>query len=92
MAGDSAPLDPRTPADPEAVGFNGIGILCNRCAHATNLAIDGDLRKRKGLRLENLAEQLYCAACATKREPVCLQDLTLKPLCLGASVTVRPTQ
>ena len=70
--------DTRTLADLEAAGFNGIGILCNRCAHATNLAIDGELRRRKGLRLEDLAKLLYCAACAMKRELVRHHDVTLR--------------
>ena len=33
--------DVRTLAQLEATGFNCIGILCQRCAAATNLAIDG---------------------------------------------------
>ena len=72
-----AAADARTLAELEAAGFNCIGILCNRCAHATNLAIDGELRKRKGLTLEDLAKLLYCT---TKREPVRHHDVTLKPL------------
>ena len=72
--------DLRTLADLEAAGFNCIGILCNRCAHATNLAIDGELRKRKDLTLADLGSLLYCGACTMKREPERHHDVTLKPL------------
>jgi len=72
--------DTRTLAELEAAGFNGIAILCNRCAHATNLAISGELRKRKHLTLADLTKLLYCGACTMKREPVCHHDVTLKPL------------
>ena len=43
-----AAADARTLAQLEAEGFNCVGILCRRCAAATNLVKDGELRKRKG--------------------------------------------
>ncbi len=73
--------DLRILAELEAAGFNCIGILCRRCAAATNLAIDGELRRRKGLTLAELARKLYCAKCAARREnPERHHDVTLAPL------------
>ena len=55
-----AAAEARTLAQLQAEGFNGIGVLCNRCAHAANLAIYGELRKLKGLTLGEFKERLLC--------------------------------
>ncbi len=71
----------RTLADIEVEGFNCVGIYCPRCGGATNLAVNGELRKRNGLTLGELRQKLCCSRCASKREnPERHHDMVLKPL------------